>query len=510
MLAGCSSKQCLAALVCLGAAFTSGEVIDGHAASREGWAFLGKFVFGVTDPSKSVTHPGPIECGAQGPDAREEWMQTVSVRLRAPHPRHAAPGLRIYLYDDQEMSWPYVYDAGHPRHDLSCHERSEFFRYSTVHGGHLRGVLPCDGSFPVIWDAEREFTFTRAIVQRLRPRTWYVVLASQNCSAVLGVHFSLEFLNAADDQFGTDEDGLLPLYLCFTVAFGGLLAMQWRSRTLWARHTKHLKGHLPRLLQFSVSCACLGAGLHSAHYLLFHFDGGGFPMLRFTAGCVQAASKLVFVMVLLLLAQGWTIVRAEVQHRALLVGLMQALVLSTFALLCWGSWPATAKQEVADGMAAWLKRDPASSRYLYDETPGKMLLLLDAAVALAFLGCAYRTLESTDFGQHRLRLMRFCAAIFGAYILLMPFIVVVAAGSIDPWSRQFWTRALEQISIFGSNAALCWAIWPTRAEKYFLYFGNFSSASSLGSVGRVDGRAFEQLEQQQLNLVSVEASVASV
>ncbi len=507
MLALWQPKKCLAALVCLRAASTSGEVIDGHAASREGWAFLGKFVFDVTDPSKQVTHPGPTECGAQGPDAREEWMQTVSVTLRAPHPGHAAPGLRIYLYDDQETSWPYVYDAGRPRHDLSCNERAEFFRYSQVHGGHLSGVLPCDGSFPVIWDDKNEFTFTRAIVQRLRPRTWYVVLASQNCSAVLGVHFSLEFLNPGDNQFGTDENGLLSLYLCCTVAFGGLLAAQWHSRAIWARRADQLKGHLPRLLQFSVSCACLGAGLHSAHFLRFDFDGEGLPMLRFFAGCVQAASKLVFATVLLLLAQGWTIVRAEVQHRALLMGLMQALMLSTLALLCWGSWPATPRQEEAAGLAAWVKRDPASSRYLYDETPGKMLLLIDAAIGIAFLGCAYRTLILADFDH--LRLTWVCAAIFifGLYLLLMPFVVVVAADSIDPWARQFWTRAIEQISIFGSNAALCWAIWPTRAEKYFLHFGNFISASSLSSVGRRDGRAFAKLEQQQqVELVSVEAA----
>jgi hypothetical protein len=505
MLGGRAPKKCLGALLCLRAASTSGEVIVGHTASSEGWAFLGKFVFDVTDPARELVHPGPNECGAQGPDVREEWMQTVKVTLHAPHPRHAVPGLRIYLYDDQETSWPYVYDGGHPRNDLSCRERAEFFRYSEVHGGHLRGVLPCDGSFPVSWDGENEFTFTRAIVQRLRPRTWYAVLGHHNCSAFPGVHYRLEFLNPGDDQFGADEDGLLILYLFFVVAFGGLLAVQWRSRALWAHRTRHLTGHLPRMLQFSVSCALLGAGQHFVHFFTFSLDGEGDTALRFFAGCAQSASKLVFAIVLLLMAQGWTIVRAEVQHRTLLMGLAQALVLSTFALLCWGSWPATTMQEEADGLAAWLKRDPASSRYLYDETPGEMLLALDVAVAVAFFCCAYRTLASPEFGHHQLHMMRACAVLSGFYLLLMPFIVVVAAHSIDPWARQFWTRALEQVSIFGSNAALCWAVWPTRAETYFLHFGNFSCARSVGSTGR-NGRAFEELEQQQLELVSVEAA----
>ena len=105
-------------MLCLWASSTSAEVIEGYAASHEGWAFLGKFVFGVTDPARELRHPGVDECGAQGPDEREEWMQTVAVTVRAPHPSHAVPGLRIYLYDDQEASWPHVYENGRPRSGL--------------------------------------------------------------------------------------------------------------------------------------------------------------------------------------------------------------------------------------------------------------------------------------------------------------------------------------------------------------------------------------------------------
>jgi hypothetical protein len=405
-------------LACLSLPHTSsGEVVRGHAASREGWAFLGKFCFGRTDADREVVHPpasaswdawGALhatlaagaqldtlhQCGMQGSDVREDWMQTVAITLRAPHPHHAVPGLRIYLYDDQETSWPSIYDHGQLRGDVSCAERSEVFRFSEVHGGHLRGVLPCDGLIPVLWDERHEFRFTRAISQRLRPRSWYVAIGHENCSVVPGVHYELEFLNEGDNQFGTDEDGLLSLVLWFMLVTGGLLAAQFRSRVLWMRRAKHLQGKLPRLLQLSMSSATLGCGLFVIHYYTFSADGVGMPLLRFCAGCALAASKLVFVLVLLLLGQGWTILRADVQQRGAILGLMALLTLSTFCLLIWGSWPATARQEEADGFAAWLKRDPASSRYLYDEPPGKLLLLLDAGVATIFLCCVRRTLVS--------------------------------------------------------------------------------------------------------------------
>lgn len=516
----------------------SGEVIEGHAAAREGWAFLGKFSFGVTDPKRTVTHPAPSApgwvlqdkdlsyCSKEGPDVREEWMQTVTIQLRAPHPHHAVPGLRVYLYDDQETSWPSIYDDGQLRDDVSCSERAEVFHFSEVHGGHLRGVLPCDGVIPVWWDDQHEFKFTRAISQRLRPRTWYAVLGHGNCSAIPGVQYRLEFLNEADNQFGTDEDGLLSLYLCGTLAMASLLGVQWRSRVLWMARAKHLAGQLPRLLQLSCSCATLGCGLFFAHYLVFSVDGNGLPWLRFCAGCAQAASKLVLVLVLLLLGQGWTILRAQVQQLELLLALIAALSFVTFSLLVWGSWPATPRQEEAGGVAAWLKRDPASSRYIYDEPPGQLLLLLDAASAIFFLGCARRTLASPELAQHQepkqLLLLRIGAVLFFVYLLITPMVVVMAAHALDPWVRQFWIRAIEVLSIFGSNAVLCYAIWPAHAESYFLHFGHFSSASrtrssSISTNGTGGGgehsnhpaaHKFEEIEQEQASLVVVEAGSA--
>ena len=103
------------------------EFVVGHAASRDGFAFMAKFVFGVSDPTHPVVHPtaqilgytDPTHgsCGRQGADVPAEWMQTVAITLHARHPsisltederqqrfKHWSgdpQGLRVYLYDDR-------------------------------------------------------------------------------------------------------------------------------------------------------------------------------------------------------------------------------------------------------------------------------------------------------------------------------------------------------------------------------------------------------------------------
>ena len=97
--------------------------------------------------SSVAVHPWPPTCGDGlwrfGPlDARQ--CQLVD--------GHAGPwdALQILLYDDQEFSWPAVYDEG-LRPDVKCGERDMVHSYHPQHGGHIDGHIPCDGRIPVRW-----------------------------------------------------------------------------------------------------------------------------------------------------------------------------------------------------------------------------------------------------------------------------------------------------------------------------------------------------------------------
>ena len=188
--------------------------------------------------------------------------------------------------------------------------------YHPQHGGHIDGHIPCDGRIPVRWqrggpNAEAhwlhslgegegyqswyEFTFVRAIEQHLRPRTWYVALDHRDCHGFAHIKYEIKFLNPGPSEFGTDEQGLRPLYILCSLLFGALLYAQIRSRQLFA--SQYLAGRLPRLLQLCLTFATAGSVLLSCHYIVFGWDGVGMPFFRFLGSVCLATSKLILVLV---------------------------------------------------------------------------------------------------------------------------------------------------------------------------------------------------------------------
>ena len=80
----------------------------------------------------------------------------------------------------------------------------------------------------------------------------------------------------------------------------------------------------------------------------------------FGGRCLLLVAKLVLLAVLLLLAQGWTILRGEVQRRALLVGVLGGWFWFELLLLVWANVPVSSQTEEDGGFVASLGRDPAS------------------------------------------------------------------------------------------------------------------------------------------------------
>ena len=212
--------------------------------------------------------------------------------------------------------------------------------FSTTSASARAGHLPCDGKINVtagsMAPAGKQYTFIRTIHQKARPRTWFVVLGTPDCQPFKDIHYKVTFQNPSS-EFGVNEQGLNWLYGVFLLAYVVLVGIQFYSRSLQFSGRRY--NQLPKLLTTVLVAELVSCLSFSVHFMTFTFDGEGFPLIAFFAENAQAFSKLVMVLLLVLLAQGWTIVRAEVQDRRLIVGLMLSLLLGTFVLLLWGEYP---------------------------------------------------------------------------------------------------------------------------------------------------------------------------
>ena len=168
--------------------------------------------------------------------------------------------------------------------------------------------------------------------------------------------FEITFTNPGDNHLGVNEYGLPLVYFGFFLGHCIMCAVQRRSKQLY-----HEWGPLQNLTTCCVLITCAGTGLLALHWMLYGLNGSGVPLLRFAGRCLQFLARLVLLGVLLLLAEGWCIVRAEVQRKRLIITLLGALFWGQLFLLIWGGWEASSQQEEDNGLMASFRRDPAST-----------------------------------------------------------------------------------------------------------------------------------------------------
>ena len=145
-------------------------------------------------------------------------------------------------------------------------------------------------------------------------------------------------------------------------------------------------------------------------------------------------------------------------------------VLCGAALLIWGALPTSPAGEEEHDFGSHWGRDRASRVYIYEETPGAMLLVLDVFLAGIFLGTAVRTLQSHPLLQSGQRefLCRF-AMLYGCYMLCMPLLVSLASGALSPWVREKWMRWIEQLAHGGALSALLWLLCAPPPPPPLIY-----------------------------------------
>jgi hypothetical protein len=337
------------------------KVKDAQVSSENGFAYVAKFTFDVT----GTNPPGCYTPTEIAPP------QSAQVTFEVGNPVSGLSGMQLYLFTDEADSWPAVW---RPRPG-ECHQRTAIFggRFEGQRTGHV----PCDGKInitsgdrwaPPVLAPGSPFTFTRVIHVNARPRTFYVALGHVDCTPFTDISIKVTLQNPGDSwhsEFGVNEQGLNTLYLVFFVAYCVLCGLQLYSSKLY-----RLNFHLPKMLTKVLLIEWISTVLFCAHFLTYTSDGVGWPLAKFFAEVLQALSQLVMLLLLVLLAQGWTIVRQEVQQKELLKVMICVLGLSTFLILLWGEYPADTEDEREGGLHTWMGRDAASTRYIYEETPG--------------------------------------------------------------------------------------------------------------------------------------------
>jgi len=185
------------------------------------------------------------------------------------------------------------------------------------------------------------------------------------------------------------------------------------------------------------------------HYGKYTQDGVGVPALKGLGEVLDASARVTLIIMLILLAQGWTISRQQLLHRWQIITAAGVLAVFYLAFIIW---------DVAG-------RDPVSTLYVYDATPGYLVCVLVAICAIWFLVYIIQSYRA-EAEEAKARLYVRLGALYFLWFLSLPLIVLLALG-VAPWVRQKAIDGLLQAVSLIAYSVLTYVLWFSRSDEYF-------------------------------------------
>lgn len=397
------------------------EVYNGRSESfGSGFQYLAKFCFDASHLSDSDTTI---------PLAMQPHVGSMHMKIKLHEDDPNRSNIRIAIFDDQEESWPQVYQ----HNDMTC--ASKWNKAKKL-------VTP-------EWDIDGQFVLPPVnIHEHTRPRFWYIVLATESCEPFAAVDYHIEFQNTMTSfwnmEFGLNERGINSLYLVGVLVYIPALALQCYAIVFLWKDNIH---PLITMFALALSSKTFHVVLGLCHYLVFVLNGIGMPFILGLGQFAALISQLVFLLALILISNGWTITSEELKNRNFIgAGLCTFAALHSI-LFVWDQF----------------FRDPASTLYLYDSGPGMLIVVLHLASGVWFWMSLQATSEEANTQKKEfLDVVKGFSLWFGA----IPTLVCIAI-VLNPWNREKVVVGLEFLSTMLAMLSMQYFLWPSRAGEYF-------------------------------------------
>jgi len=427
-------------------ALSSAAEFKGVANDEAGFAFMGKFVFPTGKPAGDVTI-------------------TLTPSLSAQADYKDFKDYEIWLYDDEDTSWPSIY-----KQKPTCKQARGIAKDATTDAD---GKTTVWDSYKVKFGNKADDDFARdesnAVVsqsvvgkinQNARPRFWFVVLANCNAetdlfSPVKDVKYEVHFVNSPDIvskwqlEFGSNQMGLQILYLVFFLLYMPFMAVHYYgvyqlSQKLEYVHPMVKVFAVVVFLQFLVITAKL------VHYGSFARNGVGVPAAFVASEGVDLVARSLFVLMLMLMAKGWTISGDELTGRNLVLAVVGGFFVAAALVMFW----------------QYTAEDPAATK---PELGLQIFLVLVNCVWLVFSFWFCYTIKGSytkEDNPVKKALYRNLGLVYFPWFFGLPFTTFLSI-ALPAWSVYRIVQIVTLILSVTGYAVLSFFLWPSRAEEYF-------------------------------------------
>jgi len=243
--------------------------------------------------------------------------------------------------------------------------------------------------------------------------------------------------------------GLNSVFVVFFVYYTIFLGVQYAGVYIFWKHQKYVHP-LIRLFTFVVTIQYLFISTKMIHYIVFAHNGMGVPDLDYFGDVLEVVAKVCFILMLMLLALGWTITSEHLYGKPFVTIAVILFSVMWIAILIW-------KLAV---------QDPAEVDLPFELRVMQLILLIIWFLyALWFLiTCLYNwkkednPVKKTLFGR--------LGCLYGLWFVGLPIAVAVSLSQPN-WVRD---KIVIDTAICISTVAhtvMAVLLWPTHAEEYF-------------------------------------------
>lgn len=250
-----------------------------------------------------------------------------------------------------------------------------------------------------------------------------------------------------EKQFGNDEVGMLEASFVFFVALFALNITHWYGLSLWHRELGFVHPIL-KLMSLSVLMGMFRFLFLFVHECLYLDDGIGAPWAVLASQVLHVLSQIIFLVTVVVIARGWAVSNRELSGRAVIGSMAFAFAIAFVLLFLYD----------------FFYSDPASTRSLYESTPGYIIIALRLSTFVWFT-LSLRETYSDEYDTDKMAFYKRFGFICSLWFLSLPISVGISA-LLSPWVRAVATFGIYSSLNVLIFACLVYMLWPREPNIF--------------------------------------------
>lgn len=207
---------------------------------------------------------------------------------------------------------------------------------------------------------------------------------------------------------------------------------------------------ITKILTISISLELTGITMNLLHYIIFSSNGVGFYVISVIGNAIDVISECMFMLTLLLIARGWTIISLEFTGRAIVMSIWGFYTLLNCILFIWN----LTEVDIISNIDEW------------QTWPGYITLGFRLVIMVWFVVELRRIVQHNKHPDRLLFLQQF-GAYFLVWFIYLPVLAIISTQFSALWKHKIILNIVNGADCL-SYAVLIHLLWPSRSILYLI------------------------------------------